>query len=247
MDNGTIGLGETPEWIRDVRFVKKLPIKNEKVEKIDQIQGITNELKPQKVQKTSNCQKFKRLTFKVSKRETLSKEGNLGKDKQNSTKVPTISTNSKPVRSKKPRAVHEYGPDVNGYKFIAFSENEIPEPKIEKHEKNDDHENYDRSEANNDEYNYKMYISLWNDIEKGITYETLPLPLFSDNVEDLNEKNIKEFLNTKLRLKIERVRWHPDKMRGLLIGNNLWCPEMESEVTRVFQTINRVYETISKE
>lgn len=247
MDNGTTGLGETPEWIRNVRFVKRLPIKNEKMEKIGQIQGITNELKPQKVQKTINCQKSKKLTFKVSKRKTLSNEGNLVNDEQNTIKVPTISTNSKSVRSKKPRAVHEYGPDVNGYKFIAFSENEIPEPKIEIHVKNDDYENYDGSEAHNDKYNYKLYISLWNDIEKGITYETLPLPLFSDNFEDLNEKNIKEFLNTKLKLKIERVRWHPDKMRGLLIGNNLWGPEIESKVTRVFQTINRVYETISKE
>lgn len=248
MDDGGFADRKDSEWVRNVKFVKKKPMVDLKTEQNDKIDTLTDKPTPAKVNRTTKRKKSNKLMFKRSKKESIGRQNSAVNDIQNTTEPPDMYHNSKPMRSTRPMAVHEYGPDVNGYKFIAFSEQEIPEPKVEVPIESENAEpECDDGIYNDDfddEYNYKIYTTLWNDIEKGISCETLPLPVLSNCFEDLNEKNILAFLNEKSRLKVERIRWHPDKMRSLLIGNNMWYPVIESKVTQVFQLINRVYETI---
>lgn len=194
--------------------------------------------------------KSKRLFFKKEKEEKFSLASD---DHQDNKDVEGIETN-KPLKNisfKRPRIIYEYGEGEDGYKFLAFDKEEVK--KFEEEQKPDEY--YDTSseesceidytseeESDPTTYDYRRYLSIWNEIEQGIGYDSIPLPVHSNNIDDLNKDIVKEFLKTHLNMRRERIRWHPDKMKHRLQRFGIWDNEMEKEVTHVFQIINQAFE-----
>jgi hypothetical protein len=237
-------------WIKNVKFLKRKNQENTEIN-IDKINEKAKVLDDVSCMKPSKAKiKSRKLVFKKPKGITKNNIQNIHdvSDRFNETELKTaIRQDTKKINpssfSKRPAILHEYGPDVNGYTFIAFSKQEIPEAEEADEVGAKSNASSDASlNQDNMEYDYKKYILAWNDIESGIPYEHLPLPISTDNLEDINEKNVTEFMGTKKNLKIERIRWHPDKMKSLLLTNNMWYSDIDQHITAVFQAINQAYE-----
>lgn len=106
-------------------------------------------------------------------------------------------------------------------------------------------------EAKSDEvvpYTYDEYYKEWESIRKeGKRNVIFPLPRATD---ELNSENVQKFIDTAREyggaLKVERARWHPDRMRNTLriehnsedVGDLL----LVNKITITFQIINQLWE-----
>jgi hypothetical protein len=159
----------------------------------------------------------------------------------------------------------EWGPSINGYRFVGrkdckkyyrqrhrfvtdtgcegydWSYMEIPDykPRL------DDTEETKESKS----YIYDQYYKDWEKIkangEKSIIY---PLASATDM---LILENVESFLRTSSDyervLKIERIRWHPDKMLSVLgVKEDIESELLKAKVTNTFQIINSLYEETKK-
>lgn len=93
---------------------------------------------------------------------------------------------------------------------------------------------------------YDEYSRKWDQILRiQDIAESIPLPVASNGLEDVNETRVRQFLDTQDKIKRERIRWHPDKMMVRLekLGvDQDTCPGYKSVVTQVFQTINQIHD-----
>lgn len=149
--------------------------------------------------------------------------------------------------------VIEYGPSVHGYNFIAFSESDIPQersdenpPLVSEKESSDSETSSNRSnfQETPSEYNYNVYLNAWADIENGIKYYKTPFPTKTDEFGDISVSSIINFLETKANVRQERIRWHPDRMKQILLNSDMWDDHQEKDVTHVFQVINEAYDRV---
>lgn len=138
--------------------------------------------------------------------------------------------------------IHEYGPEIDGYRYIAFNKEEIPSLKEDVSSSELTNSDIEDSENHTDDTinsPFETYLLQWQKIIHGGKVESVPLPVHSGLFKDVNLENVRRFLYSKSIAKLERIRWHPDKMRILLKDNE----KLEDrEITHVFQTINTVYE-----
>lgn len=151
-------------------------------------------------------------------------------------------------RQKRPRSrdiskVYEYGPMVDGYRYVSFNESDALggyySHEFSEAESSDDALGGNDSDLNVEETHFQAYLRKWQDITGEKHCGGVPLPVASGLLEDVNLGNVREFLVTKANAKAERVRWHPDKMRLVLGDSELITSE---DITHVFQTVNAVYE-----
>lgn len=154
----------------------------------------------------------------------------------------------------------EWGPEINGYRFIGprdtakffkqrhrlvhgvdgyyWSYMDLPEYKPAVPVAAGD-------EAHPEEYTYGQYHHDWNEI-KATGSRTVIFPL-KTVTEPLNKENIASFLQTSSEyskvLKIERIRWHPDKMIPMIQQlQGIEGEFMARKITTTFQIINGLYE-----
>lgn len=156
----------------------------------------------------------------------------------------------------------EWGPEINGYRFVA--EPNRPQYYRQRHNlvQSDAKDTYEWSylslpdfvsnaedyldrkntgEPNEDkESYYDQYFHRWEDIRrdgKGL----IIFPVKGNS--DLSINNIKDFIETSSNypkaLKIERIRWHPDKMARVL---KIRDKEITEKITKCFQLINELWE-----
>jgi len=152
-------------------------------------------------------------------------------------------------RTKQRVKLTEYGRVINGYRFVATDQAEA----FEEREATDELESSDResTDARNGEEkqgwkSYEEYSRAWDSILHGEENDSIPLPVASNDLEDISRRSIRQFLDTDDRIKRERIRWHPDKMMTRLEKMGVdeeTSPGYENVVTRVFQTINQVHDT----
>lgn len=136
--------------------------------------------------------------------------------------------------------MYEYGPGINGYQYIAFNREDIPDmDERSTLSESTDCEIEESVDVEFKESPFESYLYQWRDIISGKSIQGVPIPVRSGLLKDVNVGNVKEFLYSKPIVKLERIRWHPDKMRILLKNG----PQLDDEdITHVFQTINSVYE-----
>lgn len=235
---------------RDVKFVRKNIAKREERETWLPKHDI--EKRPDSRRKRSIKRKSsKKLVFKPSnngRNIKLAEESAC--NIENETPRKSEEVNSTREVGKRPIQIYKYESGRAGYPFIAFSKMDVPlVDRSETTERNEDDNSSGGSDTSSTDderftYNYQIYTQLWNDIEKGIASEHIPLPVFSDDINYVDHENVKAFVKDKSNLKIERIRWHPDKMKGVLRSCHMWEDEMYLEITHIFQIINRVYENI---
>ncbi|QPG74963.1 hypothetical protein FOA43_002302 [Brettanomyces nanus] len=162
---------------------------------------------------------------------------------------PVLSESTRPSRQSF-QHLTEYGPKINGYRFVATKPDEVIEEEILK-EDNPDNRHYEdtpMSEIPESSYTYSTYNDLWMKItQSGKLPGFIPLPVETNSPEDLNDTNVARFIESKTRAKNERIRWHPDKMivrlQKLGVTDRI-SPDYKRIVTRVFQIINRVYNNL---
>lgn len=102
------------------------------------------------------------------------------------------------------------------------------------------------------EEKWNLYTKKWEDLGKGDTSANIPWPVESGNRKDIRQPEIEKFFlfapssgkpsETKLAqiLKLERVRWHPDKIQQKYGGQKIHEDTMQA-VTAVFQIIDRMW------
>ncbi|KGK38432.1 hypothetical protein JL09_g2443 [Pichia kudriavzevii] len=95
-----------------------------------------------------------------------------------------------------------------------------------------------------EQYNYNVYLNAWADIENGIKYYKTPFPTKTDEFGDISVSSIINFLETKANVRQERIRWHPDRMKQILLNSDMWDDHQEKDVTHVFQVINEAYDRV---
>lgn len=206
--------------------------------------------------KVSAKRNSRRLIFKNRKSGIAHKDKDDGSIKVSEGNEDECSSdvmqNYRKKRSSRPLEIHHYTSNIDGYPFIAFHKKEIPvEASVctpisdagEDDENETEDSNYSAcEEQNNDMYDYSKYVNLWESLGNGTFYGYVPLPVGTDDIEDVNEANVRDFVKTILNAKCERVRWHPDRMKVVLNNTLKWDACMEKDVTHVFQVVNSVYE-----
>ncbi|EHK96981.1 hypothetical protein M7I_7306 [Glarea lozoyensis 74030] len=106
---------------------------------------------------------------------------------------------------------------------------------------------------------WDAYISKWNELSKAggatVAVASIPWPVESGKKRDINFKEIERFFlyaptsgqPTEAELgrilKLERIRWHPDKIQQKLGGQDVDEDVMQA-VTMVFQLIDRMWSEI---
>lgn len=131
--------------------------------------------------------------------------------------------------------IFEYG--EGEYRFIAFDKNDIPEEKETeppKPEEGSTHVYYE------DEL-FRSYLDQWQDIIKTKNRDSFQLvfPVRSGKFEDVTMHKVAQFLKSKSIVKLERIRWHPDKI-NLLLKDKI---EIDwDQIRHTFQIINYLYE-----
>lgn len=97
---------------------------------------------------------------------------------------------------------------------------------------------------------WDTYLSAWSKLGKGSSH--IPWPVQSGRQVDIEAKEIEKFFlnaptggkpdraDIKQILKVERVRWHPDKIQQKL-GGQATEKETIQAVTAVFQIIDKLY------
>ncbi|TQS39362.1 hypothetical protein Golomagni_00115 [Golovinomyces magnicellulatus] len=109
---------------------------------------------------------------------------------------------------------------------------------------------------------WDKYLTRWNKLEnespKLIALTSIPWPVASGKYSDVNLKEIEQFFihaptagqpsQAQLGkiLKVERVRWHPDKIQQKLGGQDVNRGILQA-VTSVFQVIDRLWSQIREE
>ncbi|CDK25978.1 unnamed protein product [Kuraishia capsulata CBS 1993] len=159
----------------------------------------------------------------------------------------------------------EYGPEINGYRFVRSVNEEAFEFTTKPHVNNDDDDilhsdshshsdsdsvsetssnSHPASAESEDElsfthaWSYEDYNRHWESAPSEIAW-----PVASNHPADLSVESIRSFLDNgrlKKRLKTERVRWHPDKM---MVGRS---EELKEKVTFTFQCINSIWDECLK-
>lgn len=162
------------------------------------------------------------------------REGNASK----SAEIPS-STSTQPVE------VEEYGKPIDGYRFVAINKSEIPENSDEEVEQ-ESAEEYQEWTRQGGSFSYDDYVELWETIDETEQLPGyIPLPTLANSWENLDSKNIAAFLGSSDNIRLERIRWHPDKMIPRLqrmgVSSEV-CSGYEDVVTKVFQLINEVYD-----
>lgn len=102
---------------------------------------------------------------------------------------------------------------------------------------------------NSNAYSYNDYCLDWQSI-KSTGSNVLVFPIRSVG-DALTEPNVEAFLRTASdygkALKMERIRWHPDKMvNALRLKGGVEAELLKSKITTTFQIINKLYESNSK-
>ncbi|GME76741.1 unnamed protein product [Ambrosiozyma monospora] len=239
--------------------------------------------------KHSSKDSSNKLRFKKShkKCETDTESVNSSKTKHNDTDIssddespsyPTVdqfptqksTTKSKgSYNSSKYDGVLEYGPKINGYRFVSLNPNEDDDTfngtNYTKHTsrpdinagyrqslpKTDWPNQYDpyksekyRGAKHDTQYNYDAYCDMWDKLLSSTERckGSVPLPVKSNKIDDLNTVSVGEFLVHRDNVKKERIRWHPDPMLNRLKTVGFDKADVESLVTQVFQVLNDVYE-----
>lgn len=240
--------------VNRVKFIKKkhrkkssIPVSIKSFENKNNFEGKKPIRKFERLKKKQNNRK---LSFKKKNRPTISQTfANITPENEPSK---NLKENKKTTnhRFKRPSNIYEYGGNAE-YKFIAFDIEEIPIiEEIVSSDTDDNNKSASEDETLADNvptdqfYNYQKYAYKWKELEAGVKDDKFPLPVYSNSWKDLNGNSILEFLKRKEILKKERLRWHPDKMKGILTSCNLWNLETEREVTKIFQIINELYQSI---
>ncbi|AOA64814.1 Hypothetical protein PP7435_CHR4-0949 [Komagataella phaffii CBS 7435] len=139
----------------------------------------------------------------------------------------------------------EWGPSINGYRFLDKEEkvNDYNVPNVEGQDSYGLSYPEDAEPLTKHLQTYDEYIQNWRENTR----------LYWPNEENLwtcvSYDSIKQFLRGsqnlaafKKRLKVERIRWHPDKMK-----QNIDCNEKDLIlVTETFQLINKLWEDFFK-
>ncbi|KAF2875361.1 hypothetical protein BDV95DRAFT_452644, partial [Massariosphaeria phaeospora] len=114
-----------------------------------------------------------------------------------------------------------------------------------------------RKRAREAEAAWTNYVQRWEELKANKhtsqaadvkASEMIPWPVVSGKRRDVSETNIEHFMQSSApwkedpatMLKVERVRWHPDKMQQRF-GQHVDTQTMKS-VTAVFQTIDRMWD-----
>jgi hypothetical protein len=96
---------------------------------------------------------------------------------------------------------------------------------------------------------WKEYLEKWEKLRPGDATgspdQAIPWPVLSGQRQDLAKEAVEEFFrhapNDDPNLKLERVRWHPDKMQQLFRGNV--DSDVMQSVTAVFQLVDALWTT----
>ncbi|ANZ75508.1 BA75_03254T0 [Komagataella pastoris] len=140
----------------------------------------------------------------------------------------------------------EWGPSINGYRFLD-TEEKVKEYSVPTAEPQDTYglsypEDSSEPLANHLQ-TYEEYIQNWKENTR------LYWPNEENSWTCVSYDSIEQFLRGnkslsafKKRLKVERIRWHPDKMK-----RNINCDEKDLIlVTETFQLINKLWEDFFK-
>lgn len=137
--------------------------------------------------------------------------------------------------------IFQYGPEINGYRFIATQPDDIIE-KISK--KSNSSELESDSGTDSDLWDYPAYQKQWFSLKPGQSLD-IPLPVATDTLDDVTPENLLDFLGSDENIRTERIRWHPDKMiirlKSLGITEQS-MPGCTKVVTRIFQELNKLYD-----
>ncbi|KAG7830965.1 hypothetical protein KL919_002185 [Ogataea angusta] len=143
-----------------------------------------------------------------------------------------------------PRPHYEYGPSINGYRFVTPNPDQRPFPNLNYHR----HINGYAAELpelpqKEDPYrvrrnDYEEYVKRWQTVD--LEHELPPMPVFGGEV---SLQSVSQFIPQN-QLRIERIRWHPDKILRRVSESRR--PVLAEMVTRTFQVINELYENASK-
>jgi hypothetical protein len=99
---------------------------------------------------------------------------------------------------------------------------------------------------------WSEYLDKWDNVRPGDAFEftdtAIPWPVLSGQRQDVTKDAVEEFFrhapNDDPNLKLERVRWHPDKMQQLFRGS--LDSELVQTVTAVFQLIDDLWTSQKK-
>ena len=109
--------------------------------------------------------------------------------------------------------------------------------------------------------NWEAYIGKWEELAKGaakVAIASIPWPVESGKRKDVTTKEIERFFlyaptsgqpteaQLSKVLKLERVRWHPDKIQQKLGGQDVEESVIQG-VTEVFQIIDRMWSGVRDE
>ncbi|CCH46051.1 hypothetical protein BN7_5639 [Wickerhamomyces ciferrii] len=222
----------------------------------------------------SNRLKFKSVKHEVNDHEKDQRKGkiideldlNHSDSDNDETKYDTRS-NTSPSPSKESLDLNfiEFGPSINGYRFIGNSSTSnyynkssfkpIIENKstfdwsyceLPKFESKPDYlESKYGKEEKSDYDDLITYLKNWERIKsQGLNEIYFPLGDSNINKDQLLNfyKNFETNQMGKLLdfIKFERIKWHPDKISRILKPNN----ELKLKITRMFQIINEIYEEL---
>lgn len=275
MVNPTDNLDDNFKWIPKVKFTKKKPAigkegdfhHNSKTTKTTTAKLPVDNVSIEKSSKHGH-EKIKKLKFKGSRYNNGGRLSDEKNTKAISEEVPQQLASDFEVRNdvydqnftKRRYKVFQYGNDVNGYKFVAFNEGQIPNSKTNLEEESLSEESNETGISEEDDisprcpenpdlnftacYKYTTYRAWWDEAEAGFKCNMLALPVKSNLMDDVTRENVLDFLKIKDVIRKERVRWHPDRMKLILSKKGLWNNMIERNVTHVFQVINDAYESV---
>ena len=106
----------------------------------------------------------------------------------------------------------------------------------------------ERRHVDNAAKRWKEYSAAWEQQAKGGDVEAIPWPVISGQVENVTKEAVREFVLASAErgqafldmLKVERVRWHPDKAQQRWGKAGLRKLEMEA-ITTAFQAIDGIW------
>ncbi|ESW98551.1 hypothetical protein KL918_002059 [Ogataea parapolymorpha] len=142
------------------------------------------------------------------------------------------------------RPHYEFGPSINGYRFVTPDPDQKPFPNVNYYR----HINGYAAELpelpqKEDPYrvrrnDYEEYVKRWQTVD--LEHELPPMPVCGGEV---SPQSVSEFI-PRNQLRLERIRWHPDKILRRVSESRR--PVLAEMVTRTFQVINELYENASK-
>lgn len=163
----------------------------------------------------------------------------------------------------------EWGPFINGYQFVGHENSEKYFVKRHKLINEDEFTNsfdwsylkqpefvssvedeIEKRYLNDDNDSSMKYWENWRIIKEQGLKDVIFFPILNKNSE-ISLENIENFykqseIDTKTSikqlLKVERIKWHPDKMAQTLKLSELDDEEILVKITKVFQIVNELYE-----